>query len=464
VPALKFPEASLATTVETVLALVAFEVTVKVEAPEPLYVVEPDIPVPEVFSVRVFKFDPRAMPEIVEFARLALLILAVPLRLLLVRPVIPEPDPENDDAVTIPVALTVVALRNPTVETPVALILPANPPLAVILVKVAVVPERVGIVAAAPTLIVVACKNASVETPVALTLPVTLPVKAAVIVPALKFPDASLATIADAVLALVALLVTVKVAAPELLNVVEPDNPVPEVFRVNVFAKEPENDDAVQTPVALTVVALRNPTVETPVEFMLPDRPPLAVILVKVAVVPERVGIVAAALTFTVVACKNAAVETPVEFMLPVMLPVNAAVIVPALKFPEPSLATTVETVFAEVALLVTVKVAGEEPSYVVEPDNPVPEVFRVKVLTLAVGVDQVPSPLKNVEELGVPLPPSLAAVIIPEDMLDAFRVVRDAPEPENEVAVTIPTTLIPFVAIVTPEPTTTLVSIVAVP
>jgi hypothetical protein len=42
---------------------------------------------------------------------------------------------------------------------------------------------------------------------------------------------------------------------------------------------------------------------------------------------------------------------------LPVTLPVNAAVIVPALKFPELSLATTVETVFAEVALLVTVKV-----------------------------------------------------------------------------------------------------------
>jgi hypothetical protein len=129
-----------------------------------------------------------------------------------------------------------------------------------------------------------------------------LPVSAAVIVPALKLPDASRATTVETVLALVALEVTVKVAAPELLNVVEPDNPVPEVPRVRVFANGPENEEAVQTPVALTVVALRNPTVETPVEFMLPDRPPLAVILVKVAVVPERVGIVAAALTFTVVA------------------------------------------------------------------------------------------------------------------------------------------------------------------
>jgi hypothetical protein len=74
------------------------------------------------------------------------------------------------------------------------------------------------------------------------------------------------------------------------------------------------------------------------------------------------------------------------------------------------------------------------------DPLNPVPETARVNVpLFGAVSADQVPSPLKNVEELGVPLPPSLAAVIIPEDMLDAFRVVRDAPEPEKEEAVTIP-------------------------
>ena len=42
--------------------------------------------------------------------------------------------------------------------------------------------------------------------------------------------------------------------------------------------------------------------VETPELFTAPLIPPLAVILVKVAVVPERVGIVAAALTLTVVA------------------------------------------------------------------------------------------------------------------------------------------------------------------
>lgn len=68
------------------------------------------------------------------------------------------------------------------------------------------------------------------------TLPVTLPVKAAVIVPAVKLPEASRATMVDAVLALVALDVTVNVDAPDWLavNVAEPDRPVPETAIVNV--------------------------------------------------------------------------------------------------------------------------------------------------------------------------------------------------------------------------------------
>jgi len=78
---------------------------------------------------------------------------------------------------------------------------------------------------------------------------VELPVNAAVIVPAVKFPEASLATIADAVFAEVALEVTVNVAAPELLNVVEPVRPVPEVFKVSVFARFPPKDVAVNIPV-----------------------------------------------------------------------------------------------------------------------------------------------------------------------------------------------------------------------
>jgi len=52
---------------------------------------------------------------------------------------------------------------------------------------------------------------------VAVVAVVELPLKVAVMVPALKFPEASLATIVEEVLALVALLVTVNVAAPELL-------------------------------------------------------------------------------------------------------------------------------------------------------------------------------------------------------------------------------------------------------
>lgn len=55
VPALKLPDASRATIVEAVFALVAFDVTVNVELPDWLAVkdAEPDRPVPEVASVRV---------------------------------------------------------------------------------------------------------------------------------------------------------------------------------------------------------------------------------------------------------------------------------------------------------------------------------------------------------------------------------------------------------------------------
>ena len=61
----------------------------------------------------------------------------------------------------------------------------------------------------------------------------------AVIVPALKLPEPSLATIVEAVLALVALDVTVNVCAEPPLNVAEPDRPVPDVAKVNEFATEP---------------------------------------------------------------------------------------------------------------------------------------------------------------------------------------------------------------------------------
>ena len=63
-----------------------------------------------------------------------------------------------------------------------------------------------------------------------------LPDSVAVIVPAEKLPDASRATIADTVFALVAFEVTVNVLAPAWLAVKEadPDKPVPDTFIVNV--------------------------------------------------------------------------------------------------------------------------------------------------------------------------------------------------------------------------------------
>jgi hypothetical protein len=67
VPAEKLPEASRNTMVLAVFALVAFDDTVYVAAPEPLYVADPEIPFPDVFMVRVFRLLPRDTPEIVPF-------------------------------------------------------------------------------------------------------------------------------------------------------------------------------------------------------------------------------------------------------------------------------------------------------------------------------------------------------------------------------------------------------------
>lgn len=74
------------------------------------------------------------------------------------------------------------------------------------------------------------------EAKVALVAEEALPLKVAVIVPALKLPEASRATMVLAVFALVALLVTVKVAAVLWLavKVCEPERPVPDTFIVNV--------------------------------------------------------------------------------------------------------------------------------------------------------------------------------------------------------------------------------------
>ena len=74
---------------------------------------------------------------------------------------------------------------------------------------------------------------------VAVVAEVAFPLKVAVIVPALKLPEPSLATIVDAVFALVALEVTVNVCAELPLNVAEPDKPVPDTANVKAFATDP---------------------------------------------------------------------------------------------------------------------------------------------------------------------------------------------------------------------------------
>ena len=61
--------------------------------------------------------------------------------------------------------------------------------------------------------------------------------------------------------------------------------------------------------------------------------------------------------------------------------PLSVAVIVPAEKLPEASLATMVDAVFALVAFDVTVKVCAEAPLNVADPDNPVPDVANVRLL-----------------------------------------------------------------------------------
>jgi hypothetical protein len=63
---------------------------------------------------------------------------------------------------------------------------------------------------------------------------------------------------------------------------------------------------------------------------------------------------------------------------------------------------------------------------------------YKPKLVVLEEAAAQVPSPRKKLEELGVP-EPKRATATVPEEMFDPFKVVKDAPEPENKVAVTVP-------------------------
>lgn len=129
-------------------------------------------------------------------------------------------------------------------------------------------------------------------------LPVTLPVRLAVIIPALKFPEASRLTRVDTVLALTALFANVAALA--------------------------------------TLAALTPPTLATDVAPWVPVTSPLSV---PVKLVAE-------------VAVDALPVKLPVT--LPVTLPVRLAVILPALKLPEASRFTIVEAVLALVAAAVS--------------------------------------------------------------------------------------------------------------
>jgi len=153
-------------------------------------------------------------------------------------------------------------------------------------------------------------------------LPVTLPVSAAAIVPALKFPDPSRLTMVLIVSAFVAALASKDPAA--------------------IVA-------AVCPPTRLTVVANSVPITS-------PNNDPVKLVAV-VADVAEVADVAVVALP------KRLPVTFPVTFPVrfPVTLPASAAVIVPALKFPDPSRFTMAFTVSRFVAAL-----ASNDPAAIV--------------------------------------------------------------------------------------------------
>jgi len=154
-----------------------------------------------------------------------------------------------------------------------------------------------------------------------LVVDVAVPVNDAVIVPALKLPEASLATIVDTVLALVALDVTVNEDAPAWFAVkdAEPDKPVPETANVRApsFAEV----------TAVVVTPVINPfafTVMVGIEVPLPKVPTLlltvanVVALLTEVISPVRLGILVVDVAVPVSAPTNVvAVIIPEELMFP---------------------------------------------------------------------------------------------------------------------------------------------------
>ena len=170
-----------------------------------------------------------------------------------------------------------------------------------------------------------------------LVVEVAVPVNDAVIVPALKLPEASLATMVLLVLLLVALEVTVNEDAPELLNVVDPDNPVPEVARVNVFAKFPLNVEAVIIPEELILVALAAPnTGVTRVGLVANTATPVPVSSVsavaRLAELKEPNDVVVLLDVIAPVKLGILVVEVAVPVTVPVIAPTNDVAVITPLK------------------------------------------------------------------------------------------------------------------------------------
>ena len=174
---------------------------------------------------------------------------AAPLKVAVIVPALKLP--EASRATTLLAVLVVVASTanvravDPLKVPPLVRYVPAVKAAAVAFAVVAVVANvakvaRVALVAepALVALVAVVAKVALVadEAKVALVAEDAAPLKVAVIVPALKLPEASRATMVLAVFRLVALLVTVYVALVAWLavNVCDPERPVPDTFIVNV--------------------------------------------------------------------------------------------------------------------------------------------------------------------------------------------------------------------------------------
>lgn len=104
-----------------------------------------------------------------------------------------------------------------------------------------------------------------------------LPLKAAVIVPALKLPDASRATIVEAVFRLVALDVTVNVEPVAWLavNVAEPDRPVPDTAIVSVpLLTVGKSEVSAIVPVVAGIVIVVAPAIALGCSVVVPDVEP----------------------------------------------------------------------------------------------------------------------------------------------------------------------------------------------